>query len=125
VPTIKLLIPAVLLSIEGLGSGVWVAGLLPSLPGRNAIAVVLVLARGLVGAMQFAGGWMLLTRRLPASSFAQAAFIASAVLATLESGFRLAPTNLEPTYRWIWVGVYCVYALGMAWYVRIAMRDAR
>jgi len=82
------------------------------------------LTRGLVGALQFTSGWLLLTRRLPAVVRAQAALVASALLVVLESGFRLVPTNALPTYRWVWVAVYAVYAIGMCLFLSsLAKRD--
>jgi hypothetical protein len=118
------LAPAVLLILEGLSSGVWVAGLLGSLQGHGAVAVILVLARGLVGALQFTSGWLLLTRRLPAIVLAQAALLVSALLVVLETGFRLVPSNAVPTYRWLWVAVYLAYALGMSVFLSsLAKRD--
>jgi hypothetical protein len=118
------LIPATLLILEGLASGVWVVGLASALPGHSALVVVLVLTRGLVGALQFMSGWLLLTGRLPAVVLAQAALIVGGVMATLETGFRLVPSNSVPTYRWVVVAAYWTYALGMSWYLsRLAGRQ--
>lgn len=117
------LVPSILLILEGLASGVWVAGLLSALPGHSAFTIVLILIRGLVGAVQFMSGWLLLTGRLPAVVLAQGALLAGGVMATLETGFRLVPTNGDPTYRWVLVGTYWLYALGMSWYIgRLAVR---
>ena len=42
--------------------------------------------------------------------------IASALLTPLEIGWRLVPTNTDPTYRWALVAGYWVYAMA-AWRV--------
>lgn len=106
-------IAACFLLLEGVSGAVWVAGLVALLQGYSALTAVLVIARGIVGALQCASGAMLLARRPPAAAFGQLAFALGAVLATVETGFRLVPTNADPTYRWIWVAIYWVYALGM------------
>jgi hypothetical protein len=115
-------IPAAFLGLEGLASAVWVAGLIQALPGHSPTAIAVVLARGLVGALQISSGGLLLMRRLPAPVLAQAAFLASALLTTLETGLRLGPSNADPTYRWLWVAVYWAYALGMIALIRLRPR---
>lgn len=120
------LVPSILLILEGLASGVWVAGLISALPGHGPITIVLVLVRGVLGSVLFMFGWLLLTGRLPAAALAQAALMAAGVMTTLETGFRLVPSNSDPTYRWVLVGVYWAYALGMSWYIgRLARRTGQ
>lgn len=111
------LVPAAFLLVEGLSSALRVAGLMSALAGHGAVAVVVVLLRLPVGMMQFTGGWLLAAARPPGDTVARIAFLTSAVLTTLETGFRLAPTNADPTYRWPIVGAYWIYALGMTWLV--------
>lgn len=117
-------IPAAFLLFEGVSGAVWVAGLISMLQAYGVLTAVLVVARGLAGALQCAGGVMLLTRRPPGQVFGQLGFASGAVLATLETGFRFVPTNSFPTYRWVWVAIYWVYALGMiALLRRLAAHD--
>ena len=116
-------IPAAFLLVEGLVNAIWVAGLVVALQGYGAVAVALVLARGLAGALQGSSGWMLLAGRPPGVVLGQAAFGFSATLAVLETGLRLAPSNADPTYRWLWVGGYWAYALGMIVLIRSGGRD--
>lgn len=121
--SMRRLIPAAFLFVEGLGNAIWVAGLVVALQGYGAVAVALVLARGLAGALQCSSGWMLLAGRPPGAVLGQAAFGFSAALAIFETGLRLAPSNADPTYRWLWVGVYWTYALAMILLIRSGRHD--
>jgi hypothetical protein len=89
----------------------YLSQLISALPGHDAPVVVLVVIRGLVGALQFAAGWMLLSGRPPGVPLARMAFVTSAVLTTLEVGFNLAPTRVYPWWRWQFTAAYWVYAL--------------
>jgi hypothetical protein len=46
--------------------------------------------------------------------------LVSAVLLTIETGWRLTPTDLDPTWRWPLVAAYWVYALGAVYALRRA-----
>ena len=100
-----------LLLFESIVAGVYVARLVPALPGHDFSVIVVILARGVVGALQFAAGWMLAARRLPGVPLARLAFVGSAVLTTMAVGFNLAPTGVYPWWRWQFTGGYWVYAL--------------
>ena len=102
---------SVLLLLESLAAGVYVARLVPALPGHDFSVIVVILARGVVGTLQFAAGWMLATRRLPGVPLARLAFASSAVVTTLAVGLNLAPTGVYPWWRWQFTGGYWVYAL--------------
>jgi hypothetical protein len=108
---------ALLLVVEGLSTGLWIARLVPRLSGFDAFVVVLMVMRGLVGAMQLTGGVFLLGRRAAAVTLSRWALIASAILTTLEIGERLAPSGLVPSLRWPLVGAYWIYALGAVAYL--------
>lgn len=103
---------AVLLIAEALNTALWIAGLVPVLAAHDALAVVMIVLRGLVGALQLASGSFLIGGRPSASVLAQLALGLSAVLVTFEVGLRFAPTSLDPTYSWPIVVIYWVYALG-------------
>lgn len=109
---------ALLLIVEGLSTGLWIARVVPMLSVLGALVIGLMLARGLIGAMQLAGGVFLLGRRPAAVTLSQWALIGSATLTTFEIGERLVPTNLVPSLRWPLVGAYWVYALGASVYLR-------
>jgi hypothetical protein len=114
---------ALLLIVEGLSTGLWIARLVPRLSGQDAVVVGLLAIRGLVGAMQLAGGVFLMGRREAAVTLSQWALIASATLTTFEIGERMAPTHLVPSLRWPLVCAYWVYALSAGMYLRSRVAD--
>jgi hypothetical protein len=108
------LLAATLLLVEALSTILRLASLLPTIGIYGAVALSTLAARGAAGAIQFAAGWMLLGERPPGPVFARAAFLISAVVTTLETGFRFGPTSADPILRWWLVGAYWIYALGGA-----------
>ncbi len=104
-----------LLIIEAFGAGLYVAGLVSALPGHDPLVIVVILARGVVGALQFTAGWVLVNRRPPGVALARYAFLSSAILTTLAVGFNLAPTSVYPWWRWQVTAIYWVYAMGALW----------
>ena len=109
---------ALLLVLEGIATPIWIARLLPSLAAYDALVLVVIVARLVTAAGLFMGGWLLTNQRPAAAPIARAALLVSAVLTTMEIGFRMAPSNLDPTFRWPVVALYWVYALGVSWYLR-------
>jgi hypothetical protein len=118
--TILRVVIAILLIGEGLLTGTWIAGRLPALAAYPLVVIGLVLVRGLVGAWQFAGGYLLLLRRgHPAGAVLAAwSLIASAALLTIELGAQLSPSSLFPSYRWPVLGAYWAYAIAAWWWIR-------
>jgi hypothetical protein len=112
-----------LLILEALGTGIWVANVVPMLAAIGAVAVAMLIARMLVGALQFVSGWLLFAGRPPATTLAIAALGLSAALVVLEFGFRLAPIDQDPEYRWLIAGVYGAYSAG--WIGWLVSRSAR
>lgn len=106
---------ALLLTAEGVWTLVWLTQLLSSLGWRDKSSVALILARGVVGAVQLSTGWGLASRRPSALALARWVLLVSAVLFTVETGWQVTPTDLDPTFRWPLVGMYWVYALGAVW----------
>jgi hypothetical protein len=92
--------------LEAVGTAVWIATLLPTMADRDLGTWILVGARGGVGALEMAVGVMLGDLRAAVPANALWLPIASAALVVFEVGFRLAPTNLDPTFRWWFVGAY-------------------
>jgi len=99
-----------LLILDGLLAGLWVAARLPTLGVHGPVTIAFILARGFAAAALLAGGWLLLQRRPPGTPIARAALVAAASLYTVDVAFRLSPTNLDPTFRWVPVVAYWVYA---------------
>jgi hypothetical protein len=108
---------AFLLVIDALLAVLWLANQVPALAGQDALVIVLLIARGFTAAALFIGGWLLLERRPAAFAIARSALLVSAALITIEVGFRQAPSNLDPTFRWPVVVLYWLYALAVRWYV--------
>jgi hypothetical protein len=96
---------------EGLYTGLWLAGLLPGLVSRAPLTVLLVVVRAGVGALQIVAAWMLMRDSPSGRPIAIATLAASAMLITFETGWRLVPTNLDPTYAWWLVAAYWIYAV--------------
>ncbi len=108
---------AFLLIGEAIFSGLQVAGLIGALPGHDTTVVVFILARGMVAALQLAGGWRLAERRPNGIALARAALLTGAVLTTLDVGLNLAPTSVPYWYRWHATAIYWMYALAAVWYL--------
>jgi hypothetical protein len=94
-----------------------VAGLVYTIAAYDPIAILLIAARAIVAAMQASGGALVLQRRPPAAAIARTALLASAMLRTLEAGFRLAPSGVPSFWRWEIVTAYWMYALAGAWWL--------
>ena len=101
---------ATLLRIEALLNALHVAGLLSALPGHSWSAVVLILARGALGALQYVGGRRLHNDEPGGRTLATIALISAASLLTLDLGFNLAPMPIYPWWRWQAVAIYWAYA---------------
>jgi hypothetical protein len=107
-----------ILIAEAALAGLSVLRSLPALPGYDAVAVALILAAGAVGALQAAGGMLLVEKRAPGPILGQAALILSAILTTLVVGLRLAPSDIYYWIRWEYVVGYWTYALVGIWILR-------
>jgi hypothetical protein len=108
---------ASLLIAESMFGALRVAGLVSRLSGYDAVAVALILARGLLGALQFVSGWLLANRRPQGFALAPWAFVGSAILTPLDVGLGLAPTDVYPWLRWQVTAAYDAYALAAAAFV--------
>jgi hypothetical protein len=108
-------LPAFALLIEGALTVVWLTGLLSTLAVYRWSTLAVIAIRALIGALQLTSGWWLLAGRLAAPALATSALAASALLIVVELGLRLAPSNLDPAFRWPVVALYGVYATTMIW----------
>jgi hypothetical protein len=98
-----------LLLLEAALSGLWIWSLVPGLTGRGVLTLAIVAARAIVSVAQIASSWCLRVHRPFAASLARPTLLAAGVLMTLEVGFRLAPTNVDPSFTWPIVGGYWAY----------------
>jgi hypothetical protein len=107
------------LMVEGASTALWLTSRLSMLAAYGGLTLALMLARGLMGALQLTTG-SLLWRRAPAGeAIAPAIFLTSAVLYALELGLRLRPSSVYPGARWILVVGYGIYAVTCAgWILR-------
>jgi hypothetical protein len=102
-------IVAAFLFLESLAGVFYVSRLVSALPGHDAPVIGLIVLRGVVSALQFAGAWMLFARRPPGVPIARAALLGSLVWTLLAVGFNLAPTGVYPWWRWQFSAVYVLY----------------
>jgi len=105
-----------LLLLEALSGGLWIARLLPGLPARAGVTSMLVLLRAAISVAQLASFILLLRQNSAGLRWGRFSLLASALLIIPEIGWRLAPTNTDPTYRWHFVAVYWIYA-AVGWMV--------
>jgi hypothetical protein len=103
---------------EALFGGLHVADLISRLGGYDPVAVTLILARGLLGALQFMGGWLLASRRPQGFTIAQWAFAGAAVITPFDVGMGLAPTIVYPWLRWQVTIAYDLYAIAALVFLR-------
>jgi hypothetical protein len=99
------------LLLESAFNALHVAALLSVIGGYDPVAKLLIAARGLVGALQFAGGWTLAARRPAGPVLARTALLVAAVITTLDVGFDLAPMDVYPWWRWQVTAAYWIYAM--------------
>jgi len=99
------------LIFEAMFACLYVANALGQLGIYDTVAVALIVARGLLGALQFSGGWLLATGRPPGAVLAQWGLAGGAIVTILGVGFNLAPTSIYHWLRWHATGVYVVYAV--------------
>jgi len=109
---------AILLLGEALRNALWLTALLPSMVWRDFETVVLVAVRAAVSAVEIVGGVLLLENRQRGAALARIALPVSAVLVTLEIGWRLSPSDVDPTFRWWIVAGYWLYAIAASVWLR-------
>ena len=103
---------------EALFGALHVADLISRLGGYDPVAVTLILTRGLLGALQFIGGWLLANRRPQGFTLAQWAFAGAALITPFDVGMGLAPTIVYPWLRWQVAIGYDAYAIAALLYLR-------
>jgi len=116
----RVILPTLLL-LEAALSGLWIWRLLPGLPARDPAILALIAARVVASLFQVTSSWCLRTKRPFAGTLTQRTLLATGVLMTLEVGLRLAPSNLDPTFRWhVVIGYWAYVALAI-----LALKESR
>ena len=110
------------LIVESALAGLSTLQLLRAIPGYDAVAIMLILARAAVGALQLSSGYLLVEKRPPGAVLGQAALVCSAIVTTLTVGFRLAPSDIYYWIRWQFVAGYCAYAGLAIWFLRRGLK---
>ena len=95
--------------LESLLAALYLSQLISALPGHSASVIAMILARGLVGALQFTAAWLLNARRPTAIVVARWAVASAMVWMLLAVGFNLAPTDVYPWFRWQATAAYVLY----------------
>ena len=103
----------VLFIAESFLAALYLSQLISALPGHDASVIAVILARGLVGALQFTAGWLLAARRATGLVVARWAIVCAVTWELLAVGFNLAPTSVYPWFRWQVTGAYALYAAVM------------
>jgi hypothetical protein len=111
---------AALIFIEVAVNSLWIAGLISSMADRDPLTWILFLTRLVLTALELRAANLLLNEHEAGPVFSRHVLRASAALLTLERGFRLMPSNLDPTFNWWVVALYWVYALLAPWAVSSA-----
>jgi len=105
------LVAAALLLADGLSAALGVAATFPGLVAHQFPALAMITLRAASGALEATGGWFLLGHNPAAVPIARAGVLVAATYATLGIGARLAPTSLDPAFRFPVVVGYWAYAL--------------
>ena len=79
------------------------------------VTIFLVILRGFVVALQFAGGWTLAQRKPQGRALAMYGLIGGALLTPIDIGLGLAPSPIYLWWRWQATGIYAVYAAVGVW----------
>ena len=88
------------LMADGIWTGLWFAGLVDSLGGRDAASVIAIVARLIVAALSVVSG-LFISQRTPAGEpLGIAAFLLMTAFAIIDAGTGVLPSNLDPTFRW-------------------------
>ena len=112
------------LMAEAILSALRLSQLLPSLAFLPLVPAVLVGARLVVTALEFTAARFLSAGRPGGPLLASWVLLGSGSLVIPEVGLRLAPTDLDPTFKWGVVGAYWTYVLVAQVTLRFLRRSA-
>jgi len=99
------------LMADGIWTGLWFAGLVDSLAGRDVISVAAIMARLIVGALSVVSG-LFVSQRTPAGEpLGITSFLLIAAFGIIDAGTGVLPSNLDPSFRWPVAWVQAVAAI--------------
>jgi len=104
----------VVLMVDGLNTALWFTTLLSSLAVRDPLSVAAIVARLVSGVLCVIAGWLVTQRRSPGDGLAVSAGLATAILVSVGTIWRLLPTNLDPGLRLPVAVAYWLVALVIA-----------
>jgi len=88
------------LMADGIWTGLWFAGLVDSLGGRDGASVLAIVVRLTVAALSVVSG-LFISQRTPAGEpLGIAAFLLMGAFGIIDAGARVLPGNLDPSFRW-------------------------
>ena len=88
------------LMADGVWTGLWFAGLIDSLGGRDATSVLAIAGRLMAATLSVAAGWLISQRRPAGVPLGIAAVLQIAGFALLSAGTGVLPSNQDPSFRW-------------------------
>jgi hypothetical protein len=88
------------LMADGIWTGLWFAGLVDSLGGRDAASVVAIAGRLMAATLSVAAGWLIAQRRPAGVPLGIAAVSLIALFSLLSAGTGVLPSNLDSSFRW-------------------------
>ena len=88
------------LMADGMLTGLWFAGLIDSLGGRDATSVFAIAGRMMAATLSVAAGWLISQRRPAGVPLGIAALLLIAVFSLVGAGTGVLPSNLDPSFRW-------------------------
>jgi hypothetical protein len=104
------LLVAIVLVLDAGDTVAWLAGVIPEAAAIGAMALGLVVIRGLVGSVEAISGWLLLRNEPAARPLSIAALLGAASVNTLIVGLGLAPSDVPPGARSPVVAAYWLIA---------------
>ena len=88
------------LMADGIWTGLWFAGLVDSLGGRDTTSVLAIVVRLIVAALSVVSGLFISQRTSAGEPLGIAAFLLIAAFGVIDAGTRVLPSNLDPSFRW-------------------------
>lgn len=88
------------LMVDAVTTGLWFSAIADSLPGRDTLSVVVMVARLLTAALSAAAGWLIAQRRPQGPALGSTALVLVGLFALVTAVSGVLPTNLDPAWRW-------------------------